>query len=341
MDKLKDIFYDVKEGQTNLNKLIEKVHEEKLKLSKNEIKEFYNKQNITKLMKPIRKPKYFNSFRANYPGHIYQLDIINYSRYKMNNYQYILCIIDIYSRYLIARPMTNREMTTIIKNFTDMIDEIGPPFKLQCDNEFNKKMFIDLLKDYNIEARFTDPYEQFKNPIVERVNGTIQTLLQRLRIITNDKYWYKFLDDAVYNYNHSIHSTTHHKPIDIWNGKFSNEQNYTDVKYKLQEGDKVKKIIKRELFDKIDTVNASKQTYTIEKIKGNKYKLFGDDNWYKPYELSQVYEIDDDENLNLDIAQPSEEAKEHKTKLKHKQLGIDENNIIEGKRERKQINYVH
>ena len=40
--------------------------------------------------------------------------------------------------------MTNREMTTIIKNFNDMIDEIGgPPFKLQCDNEFNKKLFID------------------------------------------------------------------------------------------------------------------------------------------------------------------------------------------------------
>ncbi len=341
MDKLKEIFYDRKEGLTNLNKLIEKVHEEKLNLSNKEIKEFYNKQNITKLMKPIRKPKYFNSFRANYAGHIYQLDIINYSRYKMNNYQYILCLIDIYSRYLIARAMTNREMGTIIKNFVEMIDEIGPPYKLQCDNEFNKKDFIEILKKYNIETRFSDPYEQFKNPIVERVNGTLQTLLQRLRILTDNKYWYKYLDDAVYNYNHSVHSTTHHKPIDIWNGKFTNDQDLTDVEYKYKEGDKVKIINKRELFDKIDTVNASKKTYTIEKIKGNKYKLFDNDNWYKPYELSPVYGLNDDENLNLEITEPTDEAKEHKQKLIHKNLGIDENNIIEGKRERKKINYVH
>ena len=203
-----------------------------LNISRNDIKEFYNKQNITKLMKPIRKPKYFNSYRANYPSHIYQLDIINYSRYKINNYQYILCLIDVYSRLLIARAMTNREMTTIIKNFEDMIDEIGPPYKLQCDNEFNKKDFIEVLQKYDIQTRFSDPYEQFKNPIVERVNGTLQT-------------------------------------------------------------------------------------------------------------LSPVYELNEDEDLNLDIAQPTEEAKEHKKHLKHKQLGIDENNIIEGKRERKQVHYVH
>ena len=334
MDKLKEIFYDKKQGLSNLNKLYEKVQEEHLNISRKQIQDFYEKQSITKIMKPVRKPKYFNSYVANYAGHIYQLDIINYTRFKINNYQYIICLIDIYSRYLVARAMTNREMTTIIKNFNDMIDEIGPPYKLQCDNEFNKKLFIDEIQKYNIKVRFSDAYEDFKNPIVERVNGTLQTLLQRIRIITNDKYWYKYLDDALYNYNNSVHTTTHHKPIDILKGKAANEQDIMIVKYKYQEGDKVKIIEKKEVFSKIDKIITSKETYIIEKIKGNRYKLFGDDKLYKPHELSRVYDLDN-ENIDLSIIEPTDEAKTHKKQLKYKNIGIDENNIIEGKRERK------
>jgi len=59
-----------KEGLTNINKLYEKVHTEHSKYTKNELQEFYDKQPINKLMKPVRRPKHFNSCRANYPSHI-------------------------------------------------------------------------------------------------------------------------------------------------------------------------------------------------------------------------------------------------------------------------------
>ncbi len=334
MDDIKKIFYDPKEGLTNINKLYEKIRSEHPEITKNELQKFYDKQPITKLLKPIRKPKHFNSYRANYPGHIYQIDIINYSRFKQNHYQYILCVIDIYSRYLMAKGMTNRELPTIIKKFTEIIEENGPPFKIQSDNEFNKKDFLDLLGKYNIKVRFSDPHEDWKNPIVERVNGTLQTLLQRMRFLTKDFLWYKYLDDAVYNYNNSLHSTTNQKPIEIWKGEKPNEQDYEDIKYKYIPGDKVKVITKKEIFDKGDTVKTSKDTYIVEQVKGNRIKLFGYDKLYKPHELSIVYELDDDDNIEYDT-KPTQEAKEHKKQLAHKRIGIDESNIIEGKRERK------
>ena len=112
MEDVKKIFYDKKEGLTNINKLYEKIQETNPNITKNELQEFYDKQPINKLMKPVRRPKHFNSYVANYPAHIYQLDIINYSRFKQNNYQYIICMIDIHSRYLMAKSMTNREMIT-------------------------------------------------------------------------------------------------------------------------------------------------------------------------------------------------------------------------------------
>ena len=114
-----------------------------------------------------------------------------------------------------------------------------------------------------------------------------------------------------------------------------NEQSIEDIQHKYIPGDKVKIITKKGLFDKIDTVKASKETYIIEQVKGNKIKLFCHDKWYKPHELSIVYELDDDDEIDYDIGKPSQEAKEHKKELANKRIDIDESNIIEGKRERK------
>jgi hypothetical protein len=96
--------------------------------------------------------------------------------------------------------------------------------------------------------------------------------------------------------------------------------------------------VKKELFDKIDTIKASKETYIIEQVKNNKIKLFGLDKMYKPHEISIVYELDDNDDIDYDIVKPSQEAKEHKKELLNKRMGIDELNIIQGKRERKKPN---
>jgi hypothetical protein len=237
-----------------------------------------------------------------------------------------------------AKAMTNREMTTIIKKVKEMIEENGPPYKIECDNEFNKKEFINAMDEYDIKIRFSDPNEDWKNPIVERVNGTLQVLLQRFRLLTKDNFWFKYLEDAVYNYNNSVHSTTHHKPIDIWKGEQPNEQSIEEIKYKYVPGDKVKIVVKKELFDKIDTIKASKETYIIEEVKNNRIKLFGLDKLYKPHEISIVYELDDNDDIDYDIVKPSQEAKEHRKGLLNKRMGIDESNIIQGKRERKKPN---
>jgi len=38
------------------------------------------------------------------------------------------------------------KLPTIIKNVNEMIEENGPPFKIECDNEFNKKDFLDAIR---------------------------------------------------------------------------------------------------------------------------------------------------------------------------------------------------
>lgn len=333
MDKLKDMFYDPKQGFISVKKLQDKADKQGLALSREQIQEFYDKQAVNQLMKPIRKPKQFNSYVANYPGHIFQMDIMVYDRFTYHNYKYILVVIDIYSRYLITKPMTNRELKTIIKHFKEIVTTFGPPYELQCDNEFNKKEFLNMLDDYDIKYRFSDANEKNKNSVVERVNGTIALMLQKYRIVSKRYDWYNYLDDITENYNTTIHSTTKHTPENIFNGNETNEQEIIKVKPTFKPGNKVRKAIKKKIFDKGDTVKTSKEIFIVESVNrlGN-VKLNGFNKIYKPYDIIKIT------NPDTDITEiPKTETKNNKVIQLLKRMDIDNKNIITRKRNR-QIN---
>ena len=93
MEQLKQLFYNPKEGYISLDKLYTKVKDSKINLSYKQVKEFYEGQAVNQVMKPARKTKKFNSIYANYPGQIFQMDIIVYDRYTYHNYKYILVVI--------------------------------------------------------------------------------------------------------------------------------------------------------------------------------------------------------------------------------------------------------
>jgi hypothetical protein len=335
MEELKRMYYDPKQGFIGIPKLIQKLKDKNIKISSKDVKDYYDSLPTTQIMRPLRKPKKFNSIVANYNGDIYQMDIMVYNRFKYNNYQYILCVIDIYSRYASVRAMTNRKMDTIITNFNDIVKEMGAPRKLQCDNEFNKKEFIHVLEEDNITTVFSDPDEINKNAIVERFNGTLANLLQKIRLSLNRYDWNIYIKDAIYNYNHTIHSTTKHTPNDIWTEKAQNDQVIIKVATTFKVGDKVRIMRKSKAFDKGDVIKYSPEIYIIENVspQGN-LKLIGIVRKYKPYEVKKISDIIE----HIHLQEPKTEIKENKIQQFHKREGIDTSNIIVGKRIRNKIN---
>lgn len=327
MDKLKSLFYDTKKGLINTNKLFEKVKEEKLNLTHKQVKDFYDNQPVNQVMKPVRKPKEFSTIYAFYNSEIYQMDIMVYDRYAYHNYKYILCVIDVHSRYASARAMTNRRMETILENFKDILKEMGAPDKLQCDNEFNKIEFNELLKKSNISVRYSQPEEINKNAIIERWNGTLALLLQKVRITTKRYDWYNYLSDCVHNYNNTKHSTTKQKPIDIWENRARNEQKLVVLEHSFKIGDKVRIVRKKKVFGKGDEIKYSPETYVVKDVKNNKISIDGIKRTYKPYELKQVSEIIID-----NVEEPKNEIKTNNLMKMLKRLDIDTKNIITEKR---------
>jgi hypothetical protein len=335
MDKLKKLYYDSKQGYISLTKLRKKLKENNIDIPYKDVKDFYQKQAINQIMKPVRKPKIFNSFIAKQAGDTFQMDIIVYDRFTYHNYKYMLVVIDIYSRFLQVRAMTNRRMETIINNFEDILKVIGTPNILQCDNEFNKNEFIKILEEYDIKTRFSDPHEINKNPIVERVNGTIAKQLQKIRISTNKYDWYNYLDDVVYNYNHTYHSTIKNTPIDVFTGKEINEQNYIKIDIKYNIGDKVRIMKTKKVFSKGDEITYSTDIYTVESINKNKIKLIDVSKLYKPYEIKKIDNIIETNDNDI-INEPKTETATIKHDREMKQLDIKPENIIVEKRARTQ-----
>ena len=213
-------------------------------------------------------------------------------------------VIDVYSRYLTARPLTNRNTRTIIDNVKNIFEEMGQPETITCDNEFNTRLFQQFFINKDIKVIYTDPYEINKNAIVERANGTIARLLQKIRVATENNRWFEYLNDAVYNYNHTYHSTIKAIPYNVFNGIDTNKQELIRIKPNIKVGDLVRLKIRRELFDKGDMETYSREVYRIIRKVGNKYKIQdiedGEDiiNLFKDYELKRINEIVENRPVN-------------------------------------------
>jgi hypothetical protein len=81
---------------------------------------------------------------------IWQIDFMIYSRFKYQHYQYILNIVDVYSRFAISIPFTNRRMESIVEAFEKVVAELGPPHKITADNEFDTELFRTFSEEHHI-----------------------------------------------------------------------------------------------------------------------------------------------------------------------------------------------
>lgn len=306
-DIISSIYYNAKTGFTSIKDLYKKAKEKDSRITLKVVKNFLDKQATYQVNRQDKKPVKFNSIYAPKPFYNFQIDIIIYDRFEVDNYKYILCVVDTYSRFAVCKALTNRENPTILKNLEDIFKEMGGvPERVNCDNEFNTTLLNDFWKKNNIRVYYSDPSEINKNSIVERFNRTIITLLQKFRTATQGKRkWYKYLSDLVENYNNNIHSTIKEKPKDVFDGRVKSRQIINVVEYTPFEiGDKVRIRIIKKVFDKGSEINYSNEVYIIRKKASNKYFLTDENGneiskGYKPYELRkyneiQYYEYEDD-----------------------------------------------
>jgi hypothetical protein len=284
------IYHDPLVGYVSSTNLKRKLQEQSINATTKQVNEFLANEESYQLNKHIHKPKsnQYNSIHASANSESYQMDLMIYDRWEYHNYKYILCIIDVHSRYASCRALTNRKLDNLMENIKDVFKEMGIPKNINCDNEFNKNEFNKYAEEHNIKMYYSQPEDINKNAIVERFNRTLANKIQLWRTSTGKYDWHSVLNDLVKNYNNTEHSTLKCKPADIWSGKGQSHQKLHFVKNNYEVDDHVRIRISKTLFSKGDQQKFSKSVYKITKIDGNKIYVSDQDRYFKPYELIKV-----------------------------------------------------
>ena len=135
---------------------------------------FYQLAN--ELHKPIirkfRKRRVYSSFRDNIWG-VDLADMQSLSKYK-KGIKYLLCAIDLFSKYAWVVPIKDKKGISIVNIFKKMISEGHKPNKIWVDkrSKFYNQSFKDFLKISNIEMFST--YNEGKSVVAVRFIRTLK-----------------------------------------------------------------------------------------------------------------------------------------------------------------------
>ena len=218
------------------------------------------------VIKTFNKRKVYSQLKDNIWG-VDLADMQSLSR-KNKGIKYLLCAIDLYSKYAFVVPLKDKQGISIVSAFNKIIKQSNrKPNKIWVDqgSEFYNNVFKKWLSDNNIIMYST--YNEGKSVVVERLIRTLKNKLCKHMTATGKNVYYDVLDDVVNKYNNTKHSTIKMKPKDVGNNNKRvdiDEHNEKDSRFKV--GDRVRISKFKNIFAKGYTPNWSKEIFIVDKI---------------------------------------------------------------------------
>ena len=186
------------------------------------------------VIKKFNKRKVYSQFKDNICG-VDLADMQSLSK-KNKGIKYLLCVIDLYSKYAFVVPLKDKKQISIVNAFNKIIKQSNrKPNKIWVDQggEFYNRVFKKWLSDNYIIMYST--YNEGKSVVAERFIRTLKNKLYKHKTATN--IYYDVLHDVVNEYNNTKHNTIKMKPIDVGDNKrvYIDEHNEKDSRFKAGE----------------------------------------------------------------------------------------------------------
>lgn len=179
------------------------------KFSKNDIQKWLDAQETYSLHKPIRKKISRNYYDVTYIDETWQCDLNDMrSLMKFNEgYQYLLTVIDLFSKYAWALPLKSKKAEDVIQAFHVILKE-RQPLKVQSDKgtEFVNEKFKTYLKRKGIKF-YTTNQPGVKAAVVERFNRTLKDRMYKYFSKYNTYNYVRVLPKLLQSYNNRVHSS--------------------------------------------------------------------------------------------------------------------------------------
>ena len=217
------------------------------------------------VIKKFSKRKVYSQFKDNVWG-VDLADMQSLSR-KNKGIKYLLCAIDLYSKYAFVIPVKHKKGISIVNEFNKIIKQSGKKTnKIWVDQggEFYNNIFKKWLSNNDIIIYST--YNEGKSVVAERFIRTLKNELYKHMTATGENVYYDVLDYVVNKYNNTKHSTIKMKPIDVKNNKrvYIDEHNKKDSRFKVRDRVRISKF--KNIFVKGYTPNWSTEIFIVDKI---------------------------------------------------------------------------
>lgn len=283
MDSLLDIdeiYYDVSHpaGYSSVAKLAEAMCG---RMTKKQVREWMESQETYTLHKPVYRKFSRNKYILSNYNELWQADLSDmrtYSKYN-DGFNYILCVIDVFSKYAFARCLKKKNSETIKECFESIFTEANvTPTHIQSDKgtEFVSKYVREYFNSKNINY-YTTNNPDIKASIVERFQRTLKMKMWRYFTHNNTYRYVDIIQDLLHSYNHSYHRSIKMCPCDVnfnnimtvWSNLYdksstSKKSNFENPKYQV--GDYVRITKYKHIFQKGYETNWSDEVFVISSI---------------------------------------------------------------------------
>ena len=219
------------------------------------------------IIRKFKERKVYLAFKVN----IWDADLADMQLLSKYNkgIRFLLCVIDIFSKYAWVVPLKDKKGISIVKAFQSILKQSNrKPNKIWVDkgSEFYNAYFKKHLRDNNNVMYST--HNEGKSAVAERLIRTLKSNIYKYMTSISKNVYIDKLDDIVDEYNDTYHTAIKMKPADVKDNTYINadkEINNKDPKFKV--GDHVRISKYKSIFAKGYMPNWSEEVFLIKKVK--------------------------------------------------------------------------
>jgi len=275
---LNPLYYNIKSSVSfgNQNTLYNAAR--KHGITRTDVKNWLSSQPVHTLHKQARKKFPRRKVHATGENKIWQCDLADFAMLKSsnNNYKYILCCIDVFSRKAYVEPLKNKNGTTVKNAFVKIFDTRAQPLSISTDlgTEFFNSIVSKLFKSKNID-HFTT-HSEIKMALCERFIRTLRLKIYKYLTANLTHRYINVLQQIVENYNNTKHSSIGMSPNQVkkssielvWHRSWNKRRSaLPDIKPKLKVGELVRISKYKKPFMKGALPNFSDEIFTVHAIQ--------------------------------------------------------------------------
>jgi transposase InsO family protein len=251
-------------------------------ITRSDVEEFLSGELAYTLHRRVVRKFTRNPIIANHHGELAQADLIDIQKLSKENggYNYILTLIDVFSKYAFAVPIMRKTAAQMSKALNTILQSYRPS-NLQTDEgtEFTNVQVQRLLKDHLVHF-YLAKNERIKCAVIERFQRTIMTRINKYLTSKGTNRFIGLLPQFMEAYNNSYHRSIRMSPIQAMNAPSSvvfknlyGYESHRDMLLKMNRrkskkklGDTVRIPEQKNKFAKGYSQNFTDEIYTVNNV---------------------------------------------------------------------------